>query len=83
MNASTAPIIFGSILLVMGALSYWGRFKLARLRAKASAAANPGGSYDVAYRRWVRYGSISGIIYLSVGGVFFLSGVIGLLMSTG
>lgn len=32
---------------------------------------------------WVRYGSISGIIYLSVGGVFFLSGVIGLLMSTG
>jgi hypothetical protein len=83
MNASTAPIIFGSGLLLMGVLSYWGRFKWARLRAKASVAANPGGSYDKAYRRWLRYSSVSGLIYLSVGGVFFLSGVIGLLMSAG
>jgi hypothetical protein len=83
MHPSIPPLIFGSGLLVMGALSFWGRFKWARLKAKATMAVNPHGNYDRAYHRRLRYSSISGVIYLVVGAVFFGYGVVSFLISLG
>lgn len=70
----------GSIFLVFGAISFWGRFRLSRFGAKASAAVNPNNGYDKAYRRRIRYGYISGLVSLLVGGGFFCYGIISFLM---
>lgn len=83
LNPSIPPIILGSIFLVIGAISFWGRFKLSRFGAKASAAVNPNDGYDKAYDRRIRYGFISGLVFLLVGGGFFCYGVISFLMQAG
>lgn len=83
MNQIFAPIILGSIFLFIGAVSFWGRFRLSRMGAKASTALNANISYDRAYQRRLRYGYISGLIFLVAGAGFLVFGVIGLIVDAG
>ncbi|MET3773597.1 hypothetical protein ABIC98_003262 [Arthrobacter nitrophenolicus] len=77
------PIVFGSISLVIGAISFWGRSRLSHMGAKLSSAVNENINYEEAYRRRLRYGYVSGLIFLSVGAGFLIFGVVNLLTNTG
>lgn len=77
------PFLLGSIFLVIGAISFWGRSRLSRMGAKLSAAVNENISYEEAYRRRLRYGYVSGLIFLAVGAGFIIFGAISLVTNTG
>lgn len=81
MHPMFAPLIMGSIFLVTGAVSFWGRSKLSRMGAKLSAAVNENTTYDRAYRRRLRYGYISGLLFLIVGAAILVFGVVRLVIS--
>lgn len=51
--------------------------------AKLSAAVYENISYEEAYRRRLRYGYVSGLIFLAVGAGFIIFGVISLVTNTG
>lgn len=77
------PPIMGSLFLLLGAVSLWGRHKLSRMGAKLTAAVNANITYKQAYRRRLRYGYISGFIFLAFGAGFFIYGVINLVANAG
>ncbi|MET3369618.1 UNVERIFIED_CONTAM: hypothetical protein ABIE34_002872 [Jeotgalibacillus campisalis] len=83
MNQMLGPFVLGFIFLVIGAVSFWGRSRLSRMGAKLSAAVNENISHEEAYRRRLRYGYVSGIIFLAAGAGFIIFGVISLVTNTG
>jgi hypothetical protein len=50
--------------------------------AKVATAVDANSSYENAYRRRLRYGFISGLIFLAVGAGFFIFGIMSLVVST-
>lgn len=77
------PLIMGSLFLLLGAVSFWGRYSLSRMGAKLTAAVNANITYEQAYRRRLRYGYVSGLIFLAVGAGVFIFGVINLVANAG
>lgn len=77
------PLIMGSLLLLLGAVSFWGRYRLSRMGAKLSAAVDANTTYEEAYRRRLRYGYVSGLVFLAAGAGFFVFGVINLVANSG
>ena len=77
------PLIMGSLLLLLGAISFWGRYRLSRMGAKLTASVNANTTYDQAYRRRLRYGYVSGLIFLAAGAGFLIFGVINLVVASG
>lgn len=75
------PLIFGLILLSMGAVSVFARARLSAFGARASAAVSSSeGSYEKAYSRRLRYGLISGLIFMLVGAGFLAAALINLFL---
>jgi hypothetical protein len=78
-DQTVLPAILGLIFIVIGGLSFFGRHKLSRFGARASVAVNQDADYDRAYNRRLRYGVVSGLIFLSVGTGFLVYGIIRIL----
>lgn len=75
------PLIFGLILLSMGAVSFFARARLSAFGARASAALSSSeDSYERAYSRRLRYGVVSGFIFMLVGAGFLVAALVGLFL---
>lgn len=68
------PFIMGSLLLLIGAVSFWGRSRLSRMGQTAAVNANT--TYERSYQRRLRYGYVSGLIFLVAGAGILIFGVI-------
>ena len=79
MDPIFAPLVMGSIFLVVGGVSFWGRRKLSRMGAMLAAAVDEKTTFNRAYQRRLRYGYVSGLVFLIVGAGILVFGVVRLI----
>ncbi len=76
MGDIVGPLIFGTFLILFGAISLVGRRKLSHGSAKASVAFGLAKNQDRAQRGWLRYGVVSGWMTLTAGSLFVVWGLV-------